>query len=285
MLFDTLQRLGRGASFPRYAGRFNAQQMVATAATTVIGAAMVVWTPLSVPMVLSGVLTVPSALLALALTEPPREHTDERPNFFATGRQAARRVRRSRPMWSVMLLMTAVTVAITTMGTALQPVVVSYGVPLWTLGLFSGTQLVLSALGGWTAHSLGQRIGLRAMLGVGGALAGLALFGGASGLVWLFPLFILPSFSWNAINPFVTDFLARRSPTRERATVLSIDSVSGQAAAIPVGVLVGVLVDRSGLGLALSIAAAGVLALVAVAYAIWSRSGDIALEPAVPQPS
>lgn len=277
-LFDTLQRLGRGAEFAGRVGRLNALSTAAIAAFTVAGGAMVAWTPLTFPILLSAVATIPAALLVLTLAEPKRE--GERLAFLATGSSAARRVLRTRSMWAVMLLMAAATIAISTMALTLQPVVVGYGVPLWSLGLFVGSHMALAAVGGWTAESLGRRLGLRPTLHGMAVLAAVALFGGASGLVWLFPLFLLPSLAWNVMHPHIADFLSRRAPDGERATVLSIDSFTSRVAGIPAVLLLAPIVDHVGMGAGLGVAALALLALVGVASLAWARSGDTTLEPA-----
>ena len=213
-LFDTLQRLARGDEFARRAGRLNAVQTAVIALFTVAGAALAQRTSLSAPIVLSGVLTLPSVFLAFMLTEPP--HRGERASIFRTGSSAVRRVLRARPMWLLILLMTFGGLPIELMATTLQPVIVGYGVPLWTLGLFISAQLALSSAGAWSASSIGRLLGLRRTLWTMGVVSTVALFGGASGLIWLFPLFVMPSVSWNVLHIHVTDFLSRRSPASGR---------------------------------------------------------------------
>ena len=167
------------------------------------------------------------------------------------------------------------------MATTLQPVIVGYGVPLWTLGLFISAQLALSSAGAWSASSVGQLLGLRRTLWTMGMVSTAALFGGASGLIWFFPLFIMPSVSWNVLHVHVTDFLSRRSPAREGATVLSINALTWRVVAIPVSLLLAAVIDRSGLGTGLAGAGAALLVAVIATYVAWARSGDTAMEPAV----
>jgi MFS family permease len=278
-VFDTLQRLGRSDQFARRIGRLNAMQTAVIALFTVAGAALAHRTALSVPIVLSGILTLPAVFLAFMLTEPP--HRGERASFLRTGTGAVRRVARARPMWLMILLMTFGGLPIALMGTTVQPVIVGYGVPLWTLGLFISAQLALSSASAWSASSIGRLLGLRRTLWAMGVLSTVALFGGASGLIWLFPLFIMPSVSWQVLHVHVTDFLARRSPARERATVLSIDALTWRVVSIPVSLLMAAVIDRSGLGIGLAGAGAALLVAVIATHVAWARSGDTEMEPAV----
>ena len=79
----------------------------------------------------------------------------------------------------------------------------------------------------------------------------------------------------------MTDFLSRRSPARERATVLSINALTWRVVAIPVSLLLAAVIDRSGLGTGLAGAGAALLVAVIATYVAWARSGDTAMEPAV----
>ena len=78
-----------------------------------------------------------------------------------------------------------------------------------------------------------------------GTLSTVALFGGASGVIWLFPLFIMPSVAWQVMHVHVTDFISLRARTGEQATVLSISVLTWRVVAIPVSLLLAAAVDRS----------------------------------------
>jgi MFS family permease len=278
MLFDTLQRLGRGGEFTRRLGRMGGIQTAAIAVFTVIGGLMIRWTPLGWPIVLSGFLSIPGAFLALTLKEPP--HVGARLSFLATGSAAARRVIRTPSMRAMILLTTFSVIPIFVMAILLQPIVVDYGVPLWTLGLFSGVQMAVSSAGAWSASAVGRRLGLRRMMQTMAMLAALSLFGGASGVIWLFPLFVLPSLAFSVIHPHFADYISRRSPARERATTLSLGTFTERLAMIPATLLLAVAVDRWGMHTALALAGGVLFVLVVVAYLEWVRSGDTEVEPA-----
>jgi MFS family permease len=279
LLFDTLQRLGRGDEFTRRLGRMGGAQTAAIAVLTVIGGLMIRWTPLGWPIVLSGFLSIPGVFLALMLKEPP--HEGERLSFMETGRSAARRVIRTPSMRGMIMLATFSVISIVIMSILIQPVV-DYGVPLWMLGLFSGTQMALSAAGAWSAASVGRRLGLRRTMQTMAMLSALALFGGASGVIWLFPVFILPSVTFNVIHPHFADYISRRSPERERATTLSLGTLTERLVMIPATLLLAVAVDAWGMHTALALAAGVLFTLVVLAYLEWARSGDTEIEPTAP---
>ncbi len=278
LLFDTLQRLGRGDEFTRRLGRMGGFQTGAYAAFTVTGGLMIRWTPLSWPIVLSGILSIPGAFLVLMLREPP--HVGERLSFLSTGSSAARRVTKTPGMRSMIVLTTFGLIPIVMMTVLLQPIVVDYGVPVWMLGFFVGAQMAVSAGGALSASTIGRRLGLRRTMQTMAMLAALSLFGGASGVIWLFPLFILPSLAFNVIHPHFADYISRRSPERERATTLSLGTLTERLAMIPASLLLALAVDRWGMHAALAIAGSVLFVLATAAYLEWVRSGDTEMEPA-----
>jgi len=272
LLFDTLRGLGRDGEFTRWQARERVIAGASTGAYTLLGSLMVRWLPLSAPFVLSGVLSVAGVLLTLALSEPPREA--RRRSFAGIGFHAARTVLGRRPLLGAAVLMALTTAAIQTMGVAQQPVALAYGVPVWSLGLFVGAQLAFSAGCAAIADRLGRRAGLTLLFLAMPLVSALALLGGAGGMLWLYPVFILPSLGWNVLWPHVTDYIARRVDGGVRATALSVASVLDQltsAAALP---LFGYAIDRHGLDAGLAIASAALAALVVAAFVFWWSGGD-----------
>ena len=113
LLYDSLQPLGRSNEFEPKLGRLNASLMVGFAAMTIGGSLMVRWTPLSVPILLSAVLIMPSLFFMLKMREPPR--SNERASLRSIGIGALKRIATTRSMWSVVLLNTVTTLAIVLM--------------------------------------------------------------------------------------------------------------------------------------------------------------------------
>ena len=280
MLFDTMRRVDRDREFAGFVGRLGAMQSIAIAVLTVAGGLIAGATSLAFPIVLSGLFSAPAIVLAWLMTDPP--HEGERPGFLDTGRRALRRVGARRGMWAVILVFTVVGLSIMTMAITLQPLVLSYGVPLWTLGLFAGAQMAMGALGAWSAGMAGRRLGLRRMFSSMLALSALALLGGASGVIWLFPVFILPSIAWNVLNPHVTDYLARRAPDTERATVLSMMNFAAGLANVIVALVLASIIDGLGLRTTLAVAALAFAVAGLVVYLLWVTSGDTDIEPREP---
>ena len=282
ILFDTLKGLDRDDEFSRWQARELVIGGGATGVYTLIGALMVHWVPLSVPFVISGALSFVGVVLAWTLTDLPRE--GERHSFMRIGIRAAREVLGRRTLLTAALLMAVVTAAIQTMGVAQQPVFLSYGVPIWSLGFFVGVQLGFSALSAAIADRLGRRIGLVLVFLSMPLLSGIALHGGVGGRIWLYPILIMPSLSWNVLWPYVSDYIARRVDDPIRATALSVASVLNHLTSFAVLPLLGFAIDRRGLDTGLVIAAAGITLTSLLVFLSWWRAGDHAAAAAEPHP-
>ncbi|RJQ07622.1 MAG: MFS transporter [Dehalococcoidia bacterium] len=264
--------LDRDDEFTRWQARELVVGGASMALYTLAGALMVRWVPLEVPFLVSALLSTAGFALAFRLVDPPRE--GERHSFSRIGVRAAREVLGRRTLLTAALLMALTTATIHTMGITQQPVVLSYGVPVWSLGLFVGSQLAFSALSAAIADRLGRRIGLIAIFLAMPLISALALLGGATGVIWLYPIFILPSLGWNVLWPYVSDYIARRVEDNVRATALSVASVLVHLTSVALLPLFGFAIDRRGLDAGLAIASLG-LALTALAlFAVWWRAGD-----------
>ncbi len=280
MLFDSLTPLGRGGEFARLAGRFNAMAWGANAVTAMIGAGLAQVTSLSLPIAISGAFGLLAAFLALRFTEPPAR--GEPVPFLHIGARAVRRVLGAREMWSLVLFFAAVLVSAALVFTVFQPIATELGAPVWSLGAIAATMTISSAFGGWMSAATERRLGLPRTLAVAGVAVPLALLAGAAGAHALFPLILLSPLAWNVLHPLVADYLARRTPDRERATVLSLNSMASQLATVMATPAVGLLVDGRGTGTALLASAAALSLVLAAAYALWRARGELRLPPTRP---
>jgi len=284
LLFDTLAPLGRTDEFASRTGRLNASFIASRAICMVGGALMVRWLPLWFPIILSAFASLPGVLIAWRMVEPPKH--EARPSFLDTGRAAVLRVWHSRALWSAILLMALATTGIMTMGIALQPLVVGYGLPVWSLGPFVAAQLALASVGSLIATPVTRVLGLRGAMLLTSVAGALSLLAGAFGTLWLFPLFLLPSITFNVLYVQIIDFIARRSPEHQRATTISIGSAMSSALTVAGTIAAGVLTDGIGLNGALAVTALTLAGLSVATFLVWVRAGDTVSESALePLPS
>lgn len=282
LLFDSLKGLSRDREFTRWQARELVIGAASTAIYTLAGSLMVRWVPLEVPFLLSALLSLSGFVLAFALVDPPR--AGERHSLTRIGRGAVRAILGRRTLLAAALLMALTTAAIYTMGITQQPVALSYGVPVWSLGLFVGAQLAFSALSAAAADRIGRHMGLVAIFLAMPLLSALALLGGIGDSAWLYAVFILPSLGWNVLWPYVSDYIARRVEDQIRATALSVASVLMHLTAVAVLPLLGFAIDRRGLDAGLGIAAAGLAFASFAVFAIWWGAGDRDSVPAEARP-
>ena len=277
-LFDSLRAVGRADEFAAVAGRLNAVMTVGIAVFTVVGGVMVIWTPLSWPIVTSGLLSLLAAGCAWRLVEPPHELSQT--SFLRTGRDAGLRVLRAPALRWVVVIAAAVQATEILVFSTFQPILVSEGVAVWALGWIAATMMLVSAAGSWSSGRFARTLGLDRSLRLLPAAAALAVLGGASQVLWLFPVFALALFSHAALRPLVVEYLSRRVPDGERATVLSVNQLAAWVATIAITLGLGLAVDRSGLGLSLTVTSAALLAVTAGAYLLWRSAGDRTARPA-----
>lgn len=287
LLYDSLDPIGRTDEFEPKLGRFNALVMGGFAVMTIGGSLMVRWTPLSTPILLSAVLTLPSLLLVLRMTDPPRDRGTGRGGVGvrAIGGSALKRIATTRAMWSVVLINGVSTVTIALMAVLQQPLLIKFGFPIWSLGIFVAVQLLVGAAGAWVAGAAGLRLGLRRVFLVVPVVSALSLLAGVSDWPWMYAFFLLPGAGYHLVFTNASGFLSRRVGERERATVISTASMVSSSATVVVTPVIGVLVDGSSLDTGLIAASLGLATVALLAYVAWSTSGDTTRDPATPPAS
>ena len=278
-LFDALRAVGRVREFPAVAGRLNGLMTLTIAGFTIIGGLMATVTPLSWPIVASGILSLTAASLAWRLEEPPREPGSAADSFFATGLSATRRVLAVPSLRWAATLGALPWVAGFVAFTVWQPVLIGYEVPVAAFGWVAAGMMLVAATGGWSADWFSRRLGMSGVLLLLPVIGAIGLLGGSGGTRWVVPLFGLAPFAQNALHPVTTVYISRRVPDSERATALSFQQFGGQFATIFVMLALSFLVSRIALGYALGGTSALLLAVAVVAWLLWRRAGDRELAP------
>ena len=278
VLFESMKALKRDHEFSSRIGFLNGALTAMIAGSTLVGAVIVIWLPLNAPFLISAALTLPAVVLLLWLREPPRG--DERSSFVATGRLALSRVLHTRSMWSFILVWVSGGVTISMMGVTL-PIILfrTHDAEIWLIGAFVASQLLVSSVGSLLAAPLVRRFGLRRVVVVMAVGGPLSLLAGATGAIWLIPVFMLPSISFNVLWVHAIDFLSRGVTDSQRATTVSLASMAANVGFIAVALTLGPIADSQGVETALVIAAVVFTALAAIALALWLTSGDTDPEP------
>ena len=271
-LFDSLRAVGRHHEFASVAGRLNGIMTVAIAGFTVVGGLMVVVTPLSWPIVASALLSLTAAVIAWRLKEPP---SDWALQFLPRLGRERRAPRPAHPLAALGRHPGCVAA-----GRGLRRL---HDLPADPRGARRARRRARLVRGRADPRRGERRLGLRPFarrLRLSGslrllpALGVLALFGGGSDILWLFPLFALAPFAQNALHPLIAEFISRRVPDSERATALSFEALAAQIGTIVVTLALSVLVDHTGLEAALAGTSVVLVMIAIVAYLLWWRAGD-----------
>jgi MFS family permease len=155
----------------------------------------------------------------------------------------------------------------------MQPFLTDHGVELAFIGFIQTPVRLMGMVGALVAYQVTARLGIRAAFIAAPLLMGGAyLTLGAWDAVYAFAAFPFIFFVNSLLLPPATDYLNRRIPSSQRATILSLRTMlSSLGAAILVPAL-GVAADEISLRAVFWINAAVVGALLPLALGLWLRA-------------
>lgn len=245
-IYDTLKATGQEDEYQRIYGRAWAINMVAAVAGTLIGAPLAEATSLPFPIVLSGAIAGLAAVTALTFREPPRAETAlVRPSYGQILRQSGEIVQRRAAVRYAILF--AGVVAIGSIGPIFffQPFLVEHGVDTGDVGLWQTPMRIAAIFGALSAHRIMLELGERRTfllmpMVLIASYALLALWGSLYAQV----AFLALNFIWVFSQPVLTDYVNRRVPSEQRATVISLTNLVRAFVLIPTAPLMGVLADE-----------------------------------------
>ena len=303
-LFDSLKALGRPEEFQKVFGRYWGVSSVGVIGGLLLGAPMAAATDLSLPIIVSAGIALLATGMAFTFKEPalslvassagdaatrPAEALgpEVRLSFGDLIRESFRLAYR-QPQVRYALLYAAV-LGIDTFVPILfiQPFLVRHGVSVGNLGLFQVPMRVLAMVGAVAAYRVSAALGERqtivlmpVVLAVGYAVLG--VWDAAYAYV-AFPVVSLVSMMG---NPVVADYLNRRIPSEQRATILSIRQLVFSLMLAPIAPLLGVMADQISLMGAFWASALLVAVPMPFIFAVWWRaearepSPEVAAAPA-----
>ena len=292
-LYDTLKALGREDEYPRVYGRAWGLVFAAAMAGTLLGAPVAKATDLSFPIVVSGGIAFLAVLAAASFTEPRLE--EGRRHHLSYGQIIGESVEilRRRPAIRYSVLFYGL-ITIGSIGPIFffQPFLREHGIGLGEVGLWQTPTRIAGIIGAVAAYRiiavLGERRTFYLMPAViFASYALLALWDSVYAQVAFPVMSLVVALS----QPTVTDYLNRRVPTDQRATVVSLTNLARSAVLVPSAPLLGQLADRASLKATYWAGGAMVAALSLPLLALWSplllRAGETeeALEPAASAPA
>ena len=270
LVFESLRAVGRERDYPRVAGIGWGIFSFGTLAGMLIGAPLAAATNLALPVQISAVIAFLALVVAATYREPPLIEGEERLGYRRLMIESARTAWR-QPSVRTMLVLSALLIGGTNAaGIFAQPFLNHHDVPLRLFGVAQAPMRVAGIIGAVAAYWIVARFGLRATLIVAPVImvTSYAVLG-VWDSVYAFGATTTIILTTNLLLPVVTDYVNRRIPNNQRATILSFRQLltSIMVAAFQPGL--GVIADHVSLR-AVFIASAAFLAVtVPGALFLW----------------
>jgi len=283
-LYDSLKALGREDEYQRIYGGAWAVLSAASLAGTLAGAPVAAATNLPFPVILSGGIAALAFLAALTFTEPRPSHEIRLP-YGEVMRESIRLAVHQPTVRYAILFFGILTIGGIAPIFFFQPFLVRHDIDLAQVGFWQTPTRLMGVLGALVAYRVVSGLGERAtfLLLPLSLAASYALLGGWDSI---YAQVAFPVMNLAAVvsRPVVTDYLNRRVPTSQRATVLSLTNLTYCLILIPLAPIVGFIADKWGLMAAFWTGAAITVAGMVILPLWWQAMAkeELPAEEAVP---
>jgi MFS family permease len=269
-IYDSLKAMGREEEYTRVYGRGWAIATAAQLAGTLIGAPLAGATDLVFPILLSGGVASLAVFVSFSFYEPRVSSATHHPSYGQIIRDSLQVLRQQPAVRYAILFYGLITLGSVAPVFFFQPFLREHGVDIGEVGIWQTPMRVLGIVAALAAHRIMRDLGER-------------------GAFYLMPLMLVPSYvllaSWDSayaqvsfttINfvvilsqPTVTDYVNRRVPSEQRATVLSMTNLIRSMVLIPTAPLMGILADQVSLEASFALAGGAVALLGLPLMAVW----------------
>lgn len=118
-------------------------------------------------------------------------------------------------------------------------------VPIASFGFIAATGSIIAGIGSKAAHFVEKKLGERVALGLPLLTIPSYFLIGFMNSLWALPLIFLNAFLWGFSIPLLRDSLHKHTPSKIRATVLSVASMGGRVLFVVVSMITGKIVDAT----------------------------------------
>jgi MFS family permease len=281
-IYDSLKTMGREEEYPRIYGRGWAVATSAQVAGTLLGAPLASATNLETPIVASGGIAFCALLVALTFEEPRAvDRTRRLPSYGEIIGQSARLVRDDPGVRYAILYFGLLTIGSIAVVFFFQPFLENHNVDLGQVGVWQTPMRLAGIVAALSAHRLMRDFGARRVFFAMPLLvvAGYLVLAGWDS-VYAQVAFPFINFVVILSQPTVTDYLNRRVPSEQRATVVSLTNLIRSVVLIPSAPLLGLLADKASDQTAYLAGGAIVAGLGLPLLLLWARELGAAQEPA-----
>ncbi len=246
LLYETLKAEGEEQFYARHEGRMNGFGQTGEALGAIFAGVLYAAAPL-LPFILQVAVWFLAFLLTRSLTEPARNIASPASHLAEAFRTARYVFLENRQLRYVMLLNAVLGIASFYPVWLIQPYMQHAGVPVaWFGPIWTGANLTV-AIFALASHRVSGYLGDRRMILLFLILIGVGYFGlGASGGWWGFLFYYLLTSMRGLRGPMMLNHTQRESPSANRASILSLQSLCFRLLFACTGPLVGMLADASG---------------------------------------
>jgi MFS family permease len=273
-LYDSLKALGREDDYQRIYGGAWAALSAASLAGTLIGAPLAAATSLPFPVILSGSIAALSCLAALTFTEPRPSHQDStRLAYGEVMRESIRLALHQPTVRYAILFFGVLTIGAIAPVFFFQPFLVRHDIDLSQVGFWQTPTRLMGVLGALVAYRVVSGLGEKGtfILLPLALVASYALLGGWHS-VYAQVAFPVMNLAVIMSRPVISDYVNRRVPTSQRATVLSLTNLTYCLILVPLTPIAGLIADKLSLTAAFWTGAAMTLAGVIIVLPLWWRA-------------
>jgi MFS family permease len=247
LLYETLRAAGEEHAYARHQGKMHGFAQIGEAAGATLAGVIYAKSPM-LPFLLQVGVWIAALCVTTRMVEAPREHAIRARSHLAEACATARYAfMENRRLRYLMLLNTVLGIASFYPVWLIQPYMQRAGVPIgWFGPVWAGANLTV-ALCALVSHRVHHRVGDRAMVWFFAVLVlvgyfGLGMVSGVGGFLFYYLLTCMRGLR----GPMMLDHTQNEAPSGNRASVLSLQSVSFRLLFVSTGPVVGKLADAVG---------------------------------------
>ncbi|MCK5474441.1 MAG: MFS transporter [Candidatus Aenigmarchaeota archaeon] len=273
ILYDTLKKLKKEKLFTKIVGRTTAIGFVALAVASIIGSQLYT-IDIHLPMLAAIIPAIIAGVVVYSMHEPTKYNSKITiENTVNTMKKSLRFVATHKQVKWLVLYASAFLAFDKAMFWLFQPFFVSVGLGVTSIGWVFAVMSLIVAAGSLGAHKIEDAIGEKASLILMPAVTVIAfLFLSFENLYWGVIAVILGQFAWGYSTPVMGEYVNRHVSSKNRATVLSVQSLAMNLAAAVTLPFVGYIVDVYSLSQAFMLSAFLLFSINIILYIVRKLS-------------
>jgi MFS family permease len=267
-LFETLEKKRAAEKYAQYEGFLNSGAFLIIAMTTALGPILLLWTPLSVPFILTALFGLILVCASMFLSEP-RTQESSIEDSRAVGFKSTISVLADPSVAGIICLKAIPEMSVAILLLTLPLTLSNYGLPTFQFGWWMALIFVLMGFSSiWAGRAI-HFLSLPKWFGMASFASAMAIILSTATHVWLFPLCVLPALFLPLLEPHVNQYLAERAVQSNRATILSVANAA-MSVVIATSIFGGAwAMDQFGFVMTMRIFAGATIVLTGIGFTLW----------------